>query len=194
MGLKSRLGMAGGKTEQNDSDSQETEDENPGLVVASPNVTITGAIHASGEAYLTVETLHTPDPEEDEENTKIGVRPSCHESGVSEVTVEETVQLELDELPEPAESGKGFTRVIEDEFSRRGSVHSAGTLNITIDKLVIIPTTGEGHGRRGGEPVVFKALAEAGYDCYDEIRLNGSIHSVGTANVTVKDLYIYPSQ
>jgi len=167
-----------GSSESDDSDESNEQTSNHDYdKIAAPRVSFTGAVHSSGEAYVTVNRLHG-----DVENVPIAVRGSVHQTGASDLTINNRLDYS-EALPDPADDAKGFTSMVEDELRGQGAVHSAGNMRLDIGRLVVIPNN---------RPEIMVALYHDGYDVYDEIDFDGSIHSTGSIEASIEDLYLYP--
>ena len=152
-------------------DGQNTEKSNSSpdyKMIASPNVRFIGSIHSSGEAYVTVDTQYG------EREGAIDIRGSIHGTGYQDFTVRNRCGLR-DELLELPDSASGFSNFVSDRL--RFTEQS----NVTINKLAIIPP----------DPRVIIAMANEGFDVYEEIEFVGSVHSVGTISANIKELYMY---
>lgn len=145
-------------------------DTSRGLHLATTELRIVGSVHASGEAYLTVNEVYG-----DLENDRaFSIDGSVHDAGHHEVDIGKSGSVEVpskSDLPNP----QGFASVMEDRYEEK----SGG--EVYIDSLVIFDE---------GVPALAKVLDNAGYDCYDEVDLYGDVHSTGTIQVTIDKVFI----
>lgn len=138
--------------------------------IATPKASFRGSVHASGEAYVNVKRQHGV-----QNDGRLDVKGSVHETGHSELNVE-MMEWDLDDLPEPADTARGFTQIVKDEDYSSQSCDS-----VSIGKLVIIPEN----------PNVMIAMDAAGFDVLDSFDRRGSVHSRGSLRVDIDDLYFY---
>jgi hypothetical protein len=162
--------------EEEYSDEQDDKQQYDFGKIASPEVCINGSVHASGEAYITINCLHSI-----EEAVPIAVNGSIHKTGSGNVEVMQHKQ-ETD-FPEPADSAKGFSQLVSDELRETSNVHNPGNSSLSIEELAIFPSD---------HPELIVSLHNNGYSVYDRVALYGSVHATGAIDVTIDDLYVYP--
>lgn len=138
--------------------------------LATSDVNIDGSVHSAGEAYLTVQRLHTIDGGE---NLPVSVRGSLHAPSHEETDVESTVETLPDDVPGPADNPTGFTEVIGDDRYIEADV-------VRIDRLYVASSQ---------KPTVLKSLGQH-FEYVEELRIVGSVHSPGVVEVIVGDLYV----
>ena len=137
-------------------------------MMATESLTVNGSVHASGEAYVTVERLHS-----EGDTPPIRVSGSVHGTGHSEVEVSE-FRAANDNLPSEAENARGFTSMVSGDLHHESS-------RIEIERLAIIP----------GKAEVIAGMYDGGYTVYDKVRLCGAVHDPGAVDVHIEDLYVF---
>ena len=137
-------------------------------MIATESISVSGSVHSSGEAYVTVERLHSKT-----DDVPISVTGSVHGTAHSEVEVVESVSPNTN-LPTPAENARGFTSMVSGDLR-----HEAPS--IEVGRLVIIPPDG----------TVVAGMYDGGYTVYDEVRLRGGVHNPAPIEVHIEDLYVF---
>ena len=137
-------------------------------MMAAESLTVNGSLHSSGEAYVTVERLHS-----EGDTPPIRVSGSAHRTGHSEVEVSES-RAPNENLPSEAESARGFTSMVSGDLHHESS-------RIEIERLAIIP----------GKAEAIVGMYDGGYTVYDKVHLCGAVHDPGVVNVHIEDLYVF---
>lgn len=157
-----------------------------GTNIAVGRANLRGSVHEGGDAIVTVGKQYG-----DRANPGIRVRASVHGDGNAELSVEEIVDFEEvpdDWLPEDelaAFEGDPISRHID----KRGDVHSPGSLEYHIDRLVIVPDVGDGYRTEGSDRML-RAFQDEGWLAAQELDLCGSVHEKGSLIVTIDHLIV----
>lgn len=146
-------------------------DTSSGVHIAAPEFRVVGSVHASGEAYVTIKNVYGTVGD----SRAFRVDGSVHDSGHSEVTIENEHPFKMPANPS-LPSPKGFTSMMNGEFRKKGQE------TVNIDTLVLFDQD---------KPGLVKLLDEAGFDCYDEVDISGDVHSTGTVEVIIDNVFIF---
>lgn len=160
--------------DESDSTPGSTDEDEEDTLVAE-TVSVTGSVHASGEAYLNIGTLYLDGLRAgDKGDVPISVSGSTHKTGYYEISLDHTEPFRDDPIPAPAESPQGFA-----QYVTRQKKHPP----TDIKRLIIVPTP---------TPQRIKALGREYETFYDEIRFTGAVHESGSITVTLEEVYVLP--
>lgn len=140
-----------------------------GIHLAATSLDVIGSVHASGEAYLSIDNLYgdiTKYPH-------FKMYGSIHKMGNEELKIGK--QHPQTEITNTNLSAKNFT----DSLTERK--YEIQDTNLTINSIVLY----------GDEkPELTHALDRAGYDCYNELEFYGDVHSSGKMTLSVEHVFI----
>lgn len=160
-----------------------------GTNIACGRVNFRGSVHDGGDVSVTVKKQYG-----NRTAPAIDVEASVHGTGNEDLTVEEVVDFEEvpDEWELPTESlPAGQGKPVRRRLDKTGNVHSYGTLDFHIDRLVIVPdVSGERGFRAEGDDGLLRAFADAGYQAVKELEAEGSVHDRGKLSVNIDHLVV----
>lgn len=168
-------------------ESDKRENALSGTNLATGRAEFYGSVHSGGDVDVTVNRQYG-----ERQTGAISVRASVHGSGNEDLTVEELV--DYDEVPDEWELPESPVREGSTPVHRRnsfhGNVHDYGSLDLHIDRLVVVPTAGSDRHRVEGDDGWLRAFAERGFDVSQELDVRGSVHDRGKLSATIENLIV----
>lgn len=140
--------------------------------VSTNNLQIRGAVHAAGEAYLTIHNLHGHLSKTDEYED-FNLRGSVHKTGTQDKTIESNSVLDISDL-NLTETDNGA-----DKGPSRKNIKRNGTVN--IETLVLFTGTSP-VGPRNLDPTFVH---------FDELSITGDVHDSALVEVEIDHLYVF---